>query len=82
MRRVANQLAGGTQIELFAHVAAVRIDRLHRQLQDGNLSGADAVADQANTSSFALVSADTGIVVPRRAPGHLRSRRSPIAALT
>ena len=33
LRGVTDQLAGGSQVELFAHVTTMRVDRLHRQFE-------------------------------------------------
>src|SRR4029079_10696633 len=61
---VANQLAGGAQIELFPHVAAVGIDGLHRQVQAlRDLARADAFTDQPEHFQLAVRERRDGIFV-------------------
>ena len=73
LRRVANQLAGRAQVELLAHVAAVRIDGLHRQVQAlRDLARADALADQPEHFQLALGERRDRIFVRRRV--HARAR--------
>lgn len=67
LRRVTNELAGRAQIELLAHVTAMRIDGLHGQIEPlRDLARADAFADELEHFELAIRERGDGIFVLSR----------------